>query len=275
MALKSFRPTSPSRRNMTVSTFEEITRTEPERSLMKPLTKKAGRNNDGRISVRHKGGGHKRMFRVIDFKRNKDGIPARVASIEYDPNRSANIALLYYQDGLKTYILAPNGLQVDQMVVSGADADIKVGNTLPLQNIPVGTLLHNIEMKPGKGAQMVRSAGGSAQLMAKEGSYATLRLPSGEMRMIRIECRATIGQVGNLDHENINVGKAGRSRWMGIRPTVRGSVMNPCDHPHGGGEGRNSIGRNPCTPWGKPALGAKTRKKKNSSNRFIVKRRTK
>jgi large subunit ribosomal protein L2 len=275
MALKSFKPTSPSRRHMTVSTFEEITRTEPERSLLKPSTKKAGRNNDGRLSVRHKGGGHKRMFRVIDFKRNKDGIPARVASIEYDPNRSANIALLFYQDGLKTYILAPNGLQVDQMVVSGTDADIKVGNTLPLQNIPVGTLLHNIEMKPGKGAQMVRSAGGSAQLMAKEGSYATLRLPSGEMRMIRIECRATIGQVGNLDHENINIGKAGRSRWLGIRPTVRGSVMNPCDHPHGGGEGRNSIGRNPCTPWGKPALGAKTRKKKNSSNRFIVKRRTK
>jgi len=275
MALKSFKPTSPSRRNMTVSTFEEITRTDPERSLLKPLTKKAGRNNDGRLSVRHKGGGHKRMFRVIDFKRNKDGIPARVASIEYDPNRSANIALLFYQDGLKTYIIAPNGLQVDQMVVSGPDADIKVGNTLPLQNIPVGTLLHNIEMKPGKGAQMVRSAGGSAQLMAKEGSYATLRLPSGEMRMIRIECRATIGQIGNLDHENINVGKAGRSRWLGIRPTVRGSVMNPCDHPHGGGEGRNSIGRNPCTPWGKPALGAKTRKKKNPSNRFIVKRRSK
>lgn len=275
MALKTYKPTSPSRRNMTSSTFEEITRTDPERSLLMPLTKKAGRNNAGRLSVRHRGGGHKRMFRVIDFKRNKDGIPARVASIEYDPNRSANIALLFYQDGLKTYILAPNGLQVDQMVVSGSDADIKVGNTLPLQNIPVGTLLHNIEMKPGKGAQMVRSAGGSAQLMAKEGSYATLRLPSGEMRMIRIECRATIGQVGNLDHENINVGKAGRSRWMGIRPTVRGSVMNPCDHPHGGGEGRNSIGRNPCTPWGKPALGAKTRKKKKSSNRFIVKRRTK
>lgn len=275
MALKTFKPTTPSRRNMTASTFEEITRTEPERSLLKPLTKKAGRNNDGRLTVRHKGGGHKRMFRVIDFKRNKDGIPARVASIEYDPNRSANIALLFYQDGLKTYILAPNGLQVDQMVVSGMDADIKVGNSLPLQNIPVGTLLHNIEMKPGKGAQMVRSAGGSAQLMAKEGDYATLRLPSGEMRMIRIECRATIGQVGNLDHENINIGKAGRSRWLGIRPTVRGSVMNPCDHPHGGGEGRNSIGRNPCTPWGKPALGAKTRKKKNSSNRFIVKRRTK
>ncbi|EHQ87466.1 50S ribosomal protein L2 [Desulfosporosinus youngiae] len=275
MAIKTFKPTSPSRRNMTVSAFEEITRTEPERSLVKSLTKKAGRNNDGRLSVRHKGGGHKRKYRVIDFKRNKDGIPARVASIEYDPNRSANIALLYYQDGLKTYILAPNGLKVDQMVVSGPDADIKVGNALPLQNIPVGTLLHNIEMKPGKGAQMVRSAGGSAQLMAKEGSYATLRLPSGEMRMIRIECRATIGEVGNLDHENINIGKAGRSRWMGVRPTVRGSVMNPCDHPHGGGEGRNSIGRNPVTPWGKPALGAKTRKKKNPSNRFIVKRRSK
>ncbi|KGK91012.1 50S ribosomal protein L2 [Desulfosporosinus sp. HMP52] len=275
MAIKTFKPTSPSRRNMTVSTFEELTRTEPERSLVKSLTKKAGRNNDGRLSVRHKGGGHKRKYRVIDFKRNKDGIPARVASIEYDPNRSANIALLYYQDGFKSYILAPNGLHVDQIVVSGPDADIKVGNALPLLNIPVGTVLHNIEMKPGKGAQMVRSAGGSAQLMAKEGSYATLRLPSGEMRMIRIECRATIGEVGNLDHENINVGKAGRSRWMGIRPTVRGSVMNPCDHPHGGGEGRNSIGRNPCTPWGKPALGAKTRKKKNPSNRFIVKRRSK
>lgn len=275
MAIKTFKPTSPSRRNMTVSTFEEITRTEPERSLVKSLTKKAGRNNDGHISVRHKGGGHKRKYRIIDFKRNKDGVPARVASIEYDPNRSANIALLYYKDGYKAYILAPNGLQVDQMVVSGPDADIKVGNALPLQNIPVGTLLHNIEMKPGKGGQMVRAAGQSAQLMAKEGSYATLRLPSGEMRMIRIECRATIGEVGNLDHENINVGKAGRSRWMGIRPTVRGSVMNPVDHPHGGGEGRNSIGRNPCTPWGKPALGAKTRKKKNPSNRFIVKRRSK
>lgn len=275
MAIKTFKPTSPSRRNMTVSSFEEITRTEPERSLVKSLTKKAGRNNDGRLSVRHKGGGHKRKYRIIDFKRNKDGVPARVASIEYDPNRSANIALLYYRDGYKAYILAPNGLRVDQMVVSGPDADIKVGNALPLQNIPVGTLLHNIEMKPGKGGQLVRAAGQSAQLMAKEGSYATLRLPSGEMRMIRIECRATIGEVGNLDHENINIGKAGRSRWMGIRPTVRGSVMNPVDHPHGGGEGRNSIGRNPCTPWGKPALGAKTRKKKNPSNRFIVKRRSK
>lgn len=275
MAIKTFKPTSPSRRNMTGSTFEEITRTEPERSLVKPLPNKAGRNNDGRLSVRHQGGGHKRMFRVIDFKRNKDGIPARVASIEYDPNRSANIALLYYRDGYKAYILAPNGLKVDMVIVSGPDSDIKVGNTLPLKNIPVGTLVHSIEMKPGKGAQMVRSAGGSAQLMAKEGFYATLRLPSGEMRMIRIECRATIGQVGNIDHENINIGKAGRSRWMGVRPTVRGAVMNPVDHPHGGGEGRNSIGRNPCTPWGKPALGAKTRKKKNPSNRFIVKRRSK
>lgn len=275
MAIKTFKPTSPSRRNMTGSTFEEITRTEPERSLVKPLPNKAGRNNSGRLTVRHQGGGHKRMFRVIDFKRNKDGIPARVASIEYDPNRTSNIALLHYRDGYKAYILAPNGLKVDTVIVSGPDADIKVGNCLPLQNIPVGTLVHNIEMKPGKGAQMVRSAGGSAQLMAKEGFYATLRLPSGEMRMIRIECRATIGQVGNLDHENINIGKAGRSRWMGIRPTVRGAVMNPVDHPHGGGEGRNSIGRNPCTPWGKPALGAKTRKKKNPSNRFIVKRRSK
>jgi large subunit ribosomal protein L2 len=275
MAIKSYKPTSPSRRNMTGSTFEEITKTEPERSLLKALPKKAGRNSEGHLSVRHKGGGHKRMYRVIDFKRNKDGIPARVASIEYDPNRSANIALLYYRDGLKTYILAPNGLEVDQIVVSGPEADIKVGNTLPLQNIPVGTMVHNVEMKPGKGAQMVRSAGASAQLMAKEGAYATLRLPSGEMRMIRLECRATIGQIGNLDHENISIGKAGRSRWMGVRPTVRGSVMNPNDHPHGGGEGRNSIGRNPVTPWGKPALGAKTRKKKNTSNRFIVKRRSK
>ncbi|MGI6120061.1 50S ribosomal protein L2 [Butyricicoccus intestinisimiae] len=275
MALKIYKPTTSSRRNMSVLTFEEITRTEPERSLLKPLNKKAGRNSGGRLCVRHKGGGHKRMYRVIDFKRNRDGIPARVASIEYDPNRSANIALLYYRDGFKSYIIAPNGLKVDQIVVSGPDADIKVGNTLPIQNIPVGTMLHNIEMKPGKGGQMVRTAGGAAQLMAKEGSYATLRLPSGEMRMIRIECRATIGQVGNLDHENINIGKAGRTRWLGIRPTVRGAVMNPVDHPHGGGEGRNPIGRNPCTPWGKPALGAKTRKKKKLSNRLIVNRRTK
>ncbi len=275
MPVKSFKPTSPGRRQMTVSTFEEITRTEPERSLLAPLRKKAGRNNDGRLSVRHKGGGHKRMYRIIDFKRKKDDVPAKVASIEYDPNRSANIALLHYIDGAKAYILAPNGLQVGQTVMSGPKADIKVGNALPIKNIPVGTMLHNIEMKPGKGAQMVRSAGASAQLMAKEGIYATLRMPSGEMRMVHLDCRATIGQVGNLDYENISIGKAGRTRWLGIRPTVRGAVMNPVDHPHGGGEGRNPIGRNPVTPWGKPALGAKTRKKKNPTNRFIVKRRSK
>jgi large subunit ribosomal protein L2 len=260
---------------MTVLNFDEITRNEPERSLIAPLRKKGGRNNEGRLTVRHQGGGHKRRYRLIDFKRIKDGVPAKVASIEYDPNRSANIALLNYADGFKSYIIAPNGLKVGQEIVSGEQADIKTGNTLKLKNIPVGTLIHNIEMKPGKGGQLVRSAGGSAQLMAKEGSYATLRLPSGEMRMIHIECRATIGQVGNLDFENVTIGKAGRSRWLGIRPTVRGSVMNPCDHPHGGGEGRNPIGRNPVTPWGKPALGAKTRKKKNQSNKFIVKRRDK
>ncbi|MDI6812568.1 MAG: 50S ribosomal protein L2 [Desulfitobacteriaceae bacterium] len=275
MPVKAFKPTSPGRRQMTVSTFEEITKVEPERALTAPLRKKAGRNNDGRLTVRHKGGGHKRLFRVIDFKRNKDSVPAKVAAIEYDPNRSANIALLHYLDGHKTYILAPNGLKIGSMVVSGADADIKVGNALPLRNIPVGTLIHNIEMKPGKGAQLVRTAGGSAQLMAKEGAYATLRLPSGEMRLVHLDCRATIGQVGNLEHENLHFGKAGRSRWLGVRPTVRGSVMNPVDHPHGGGEGRNPIGRNPVTPWGKPALGAKTRKKKNPTNRFIVKRRSK
>jgi large subunit ribosomal protein L2 len=275
VALKSFNPTTPSRRHMTVSTFEEITVSQPERSLVAPLTRKGGRNNQGKLSVRHQGGGHKRKYRIIDFKRNKDGVPGRVATIEYDPNRSANIALINYLDGEKRYILAPNGLKVGDTIVSGTDADIKVGNALPLQNIPVGTVIHNIEMKPGKGAQIVRSAGTAAQLMAKEGSYATLRVPSGEMRQVHILCRATIGQVGNLDHENINIGKAGRSRWLGIRPTVRGSVMNPVDHPHGGGEGRNPIGRNPVTPWGKPALGAKTRKKKNPSDRFIIKRRTK
>jgi len=275
MPIRSYKPTSPGRRQMTVLTFEEITRNKPERSLLAPLRSKAGRNSEGRLTVRHQGGGHKRRYRLIDFKRNKDGIVAKVASIEYDPNRSANIALLNYADGYKTYIIAPNGLQVGQEVVTGEKADIKIGNTLKLKDIPVGTLIHNIEMKPGKGGQMVRSAGGSAQLMAKEGSYATLRLPSGEMRMIHIECRATIGQVGNLDHENVTIGKAGRNRWLGKRPTVRGSVMNPVDHPHGGGEGRNPIGRNPVTPWGKPALGAKTRKKKNKSNKFIVKRRDK
>ncbi len=275
MPIRSYKPTSPGRRQMTVLTFEEITKTEPERSLLAPLRSKAGRNSEGRLTVRHQGGGHKRRYRVIDFKKNKDGIAAKVASIEYDPNRSANIALLNYADGYKTYIIAPNGLQLGQEIINGDQADIKIGNTLKLKNIPVGTLIHNIEMKPGKGGQMVRSAGGSAQLMAKEGNYATLRLPSGEMRMIHLECRATIGQVGNLDHENVSIGKAGRNRWLGIRPTVRGSVMNPCDHPHGGGEGRNPIGRNPVTPWGKPALGAKTRKKKNQSNKFIVKRRNK
>ncbi|MHB1653527.1 MAG: 50S ribosomal protein L2 [Desulfitobacteriaceae bacterium] len=275
MPVKAFKPTSPGRRQMTVSTFEEITKTEPERSLTAPLRRQGGRNHEGRLTIRHQGGGHKRLFRMIDFKRNKDGVPAKVAAIEYDPNRSANIALLHYADGFKAYILAPTRLKSGMTVVSGPDADIKVGNALPLKNIPVGTLVHNIEMKPGKGAQLVRGAGGSAQLMAKEGSYATLRLPSSEMRMIHIDCRATLGQVGNIDHENIHIGKAGRSRWLGIRPTVRGSVMNPVDHPHGGGEGRNPIGRNPVTPWGKPALGAKTRKKKNPTSRFIVKRRSK
>ncbi|HHV64515.1 MAG TPA: 50S ribosomal protein L2 [Peptococcaceae bacterium] len=273
MPIKAYKPTTPGRRQMTVLTFEEITKTTPERSLLAPLKKKAGRNNVGRLTVRHKGGGHKRRYRIIDFKRNKDGIPARVASIEYDPNRSANIALLNYADGFKAYIIAPNGLQVGQEIVSGEGADIKIGNTLKLKDIPVGTHIHNIEMKPGKGGQLVRAAGSAAQLMAKEGNYATLRLPSGEMRMIHLECRATIGQVGNLDHENVTIGKAGRNRWLGKRPTVRGAVMNPVDHPHGGGEGRNPIGRNPVTPWGKPALGAKTRKKKNQSNKFIVKRR--
>lgn len=275
MPIRSYKPTSPGRRQMTVLTFEEITRKEPERSLLAPLKSKGGRNNEGRLTVRHQGGGHKRRYRLIDFKRNKDGIPAKVASIEYDPNRSANIALLNYADGSKAYIIAPNGLRVGQEVVNGEHADIKVGNTLKLKNIPVGTHIHNIEMKPGKGGQLVRSAGSTAQLMAKEGNYATLRLPSGEMRMIHLECRATIGQVGNLDHENVTIGKAGRNRWLGKRPTVRGAVMNPVDHPHGGGEGRNPIGRNPVTPWGKPALGAKTRKKKNLSNKFIVKRRGK
>ena len=275
MALKKFKPTSPGRRTMTVSTFEEITSTEPEKSLLKPIKRNAGRNAQGKLTIRHQGGGHKKMYRVIDFKRNKDGIPAKVATIEYDPNRSARIALLHYVDGEKTYILAPNGIKVGDTIISGPEADIKTGNNLPLRNIPVGTQVHNIELKPLKGAQIVRSAGGSAQLMAKEGDYATLRLPSGEMRMVHIECKATIGQVGNLDHENISIGKAGRSRWMGERPTVRGVVMNPVDHPHGGGEGRSPIGRNPVTPWGKPALGAKTRKKKNPTDKMIVKRRTK
>jgi large subunit ribosomal protein L2 len=275
LGVKQFKPTTPGRRQMTVLTFDEITTDRPEKSLLKPLKKSGGRNTQGRLTVRHKGGGHKRQYRIIDFKRNKDSIPARVASIEYDPNRSANIALLNYVDGEKRYILAPHGLKVGDTVVSGPDADIKVGNALPLQNIPVGTFIHNIELKPGKGGQLSRSAGEAVQLMAKEGKYATLRLPSGEMRQVLSTCRATIGQVGNLDHENITVGKAGRNRWKGIRPSVRGVVMNPVDHPHGGGEGRSPIGRKtPMTPWGKVAIGGRTRKPK-ASDKLIITRRTK
>lgn len=259
---------------MSVSAFEEITCTTPEKSLLAPLKKSGGRNAHGHITVRHIGGGNKRKYRIIDFKRNKDGVPAKVATIEYDPNRTANIALLHYVDGEKRYILAPLGLQVGDTVVSGETADIKPGNALEIKNIPVGTLIHNIELKPGKGGQIVRSAGNAAQLMAKEGSYAQVRLPSGEVRMIPMNAKATIGQVGNIDAENVSLGKAGRKRHMGIRPTVRGSVMNPCDHPHGGGEGKSPIGRpGPVTPWGKPALGYKTRKKKNPSDKLIVKRR--
>ena len=273
MGIKSFRPTSPAVRHMTVSTFEEITKNDPEKSLLAPIKKNAGRNSQGKITIRHRGGGEKRKYRIIDFKRNKDGIPAKVSSIEYDPNRSANIALLVYADGEKRYIIAPYKLQVGDAVVSGADSDIKMGNALPLKNIPVGTIIHNIEMKAGKGGQLARSAGNSAQLMAKESEYAQVRLPSGEVRLVRIECKATIGQVGNLDHENITIGKAGRKRHMGIRPTVRGSVMNPCDHPHGGGEGRAPIGGQPKTPWGKPALGYKTRKSKTSDKLIVRKRK--
>ena len=271
MALRSFKPTSPGVRQMTVSSFEEITTNKPEKSLLVPLKKHSGRNSYGRITVRHHGGGHKRKYRIIDFKRLKDGIPARVATIEYDPNRSSRIALLHYVDGEKRYIIAPAGLKVGDVIYSGPDADIKTGNALPLANIPVGTLVHNIELHPGRGGQICRSAGVSAQLMAKEGKYAMLRLPSGEVRKILLTCRATIGVVGNGEHANINIGKAGRSRWMGVRPTVRGSVMNPNDHPHGGGEGRAPVGRkSPVSPWGKVAHGGKTRKKKNLSNKFIV-----
>lgn len=274
MALRSFKPTSPGVRQMTVSSFEEITTTKPEKSLLVPLKKHSGRNSYGRITVRHHGGGHKRKYRIIDFKRLKDGVPARVATIEYDPNRSSRIALLHYYDGEKRYIIAPAGLQVGDVVYSGPEADIKTGNALPLANIPVGTLVHNIELHPGRGGQICRSAGVSAQLMAKEGKYAMLRLPSGEVRKILLTCRATIGVVGNGEHANINIGKAGRSRWMGIRPTVRGSVMNPNDHPHGGGEGKAPVGRKaPSTPWGKPALGLKTRNKKAKSDKLIVRRR--
>ena len=274
MGIKKFNPYTPSRRHMTSSDFSEITKSTPEKSLVVSLNKNAGRNNQGKITVRHHGGGSRRKYRIIDFKRKKDGIPATVVSIEYDPNRTANIALICYADGEKAYILAPNGLKVGTTLMNGPEAEIKVGNCLPLQNIPVGTQVHNIELYPGRGGQLVRSAGNSAQLMAKEGKYATLRLPSGEMRMVQIIGRATIGQVGNIDHELINIGKAGRKRHMGIRPTVRGSVMNPNDHPHGGGEGKTGIGRpGPVTPWGKPALGLKTRKKNKKSNKMIVRRR--
>ena len=275
MAVKSFKPYSAGRRFMTVASFDEITADKPEKSLTERLVKKGGRNQQGKLTVRHQGGGHKRLYRIIDFKRNKDGIPARVAPIEYDPNRSARIALLNYVDGEKRYILAPNGLKVGDKVVSGPDSDIKVGNALPLKNIPVGTTIHNVELKIGKGAQLVRSAGTSAQLMAKEGDYALLRMPSGELRKVHINCRATIGEVGNLEHENITIGKAGRNRWLGVRPENRGTAMNPNDHPHGGGEGRSPVGRkNPVTKWGKCAMGAKTRRKK-ASDRLIVRGRTK
>ena len=274
MGIKTYRPYTPSRRQMTGSDFAEITKTTPEKSLLAPKSRQAGRNNQGKITVRHRGGGAKKKYRIIDFKRNKDGIAATVIGIEYDPNRTANIALICYEDGEKAYILAPEGLKDGMKVMNGPEAEVRVGNCLPLSEIPVGTQIHNIELYPGKGGQLVRSAGNSAQLMAKEGKYATLRLPSGEMRMVPIICRASVGVVGNGDHSLINVGKAGRKRHMGIRPTVRGSVMNPNDHPHGGGEGKTGIGRpGPCTPWGKPALGLKTRKKNKSSNKMIVRRR--
>jgi large subunit ribosomal protein L2 len=276
MGIKKYRPTSPGRRFMSVSTFEEITTDQPEKSLLAPLPQRAGRNHQGKITVRHQGGGHKRQYRIIDFKRNKDGIPAKVATVEYDPNRSSRIALLNYVDGEKRYIIAPHGLKVGDTIVSGPGSDIRVGNSMPLANIPVGTVIHNIELQPGKGGQMVRAAGASAQLMAKEEKYAQVRLTSGEVRLVRVECRATIGQVGNLDHENVNIGKAGRNRWLGKRPTVRGVVMNPVDHPHGGGEGRAPVGRkSPMSPWGKPTLGKKTRKRNKTTNKYIVRSRKK
>ncbi|PHO06230.1 50S ribosomal protein L2 [Thermoanaerobacterium thermosaccharolyticum] len=274
MGIKKYNPTSPGRRQMTVLTFEEVTKEKPEKSLTVSLNKTGGRNVYGRITVRHRGGGHKRKYRIIDFKRDKDGVPGKVASIEYDPNRSAYIALIHYLDGEKRYIIAPYGLKVGDIVESGESVDIKVGNALPLYNIPVGTFIHNIELVAGKGGQLVRAAGSMAQLIAKEGDYVQVRMPSSEVRRIRSNCRATIGQVSNLDHENVTIGKAGRSRWLGIRPTVRGSVMNPVDHPHGGGEGKAPIGHpGPMTPWGKPALGYKTRKKNKSTNKMIVKSR--
>jgi len=274
MAVKHYKPTSPGRRFLTVSTFEEITKTEPEKSLLAPMKKKSGRNAYGRVTMRHHGGGHKRRYRLIDFKRDKDDIPARVAGIEYDPNRTANIALLHYMDGEKRYILAPLGLQVGQTVVSGTKSEVRPGNAMVLRNIPSGTFIHNIELKKGAGGQLARSAGAAAQLVAKEGRFGHLRLPSGEVRLVSLDCRATIGQLGNLEHENLTIGKAGRNRWKGRRPTVRGSVMNPVDHPHGGGEGKAPVGRSgPVTPWGKPTLGYKTRKKKKASDQLIIRRR--
>lgn len=274
MGIRKYKPTTPGLRGMTVSTFEEITTSTPEKALTVTLKKHSGRNSRGKITVRHRGGGTRAKYRIIDFKRTKDGIPGNVSTIEYDPNRTANIALITYADGEKRYIIAPNKLKVGDVIYSGSDADIKIGNTLPMKDIPVGTIIHCIELKAGKGAQMVRAAGNGAQLMAKEGNYCQVRLPSGEVRKVRIECRATIGEVGNIDHGNIVIGKAGRKRHMGIRPTVRGSVMNPNDHPHGGGEGKTSVGRvSPVTPWGKPALGYKTRKKNKASNQYIVKKR--
>ncbi|MCL2187749.1 MAG: 50S ribosomal protein L2 [Defluviitaleaceae bacterium] len=276
MGVKRYRPITPSQRQMTVSDFAEITRSTPEKSLTVHLKKYSGRNDQGKITVRHRGGGAKIKYRIIDFKRNKDGVPARVAAIEYDPNRTANIALLFYADGEKRYILSPNGVKVGDSLMSGEEAEVRAGNALPMKSIPVGTEIHNIEMKLGRGGQLVRSAGNVAQLMAKDEKYATVRLPSGEMRLVPVNCRATVGQIGNLDHELINIGKAGKKRHMGIRPTVRGSVMNPNDHPHGGGEGRAPIGRpSPSTPWGKPALGYKTRKKNKQTNKYIVRKRGK
>ena len=273
MPVRRYKPTSAGRRFMSVSTFDEVTKTEPEKSLTEPLTKKAGRNVYGRVTTRHRGGGHKRRYRVIDFKRRKDGVPAKVAAIEYDPNRSARIALLHYADGAKAYILAPAGLKVGATVESGPEADIRPGNSLPLANIPTGTLVHNVELKPGRGGQMARSAGSGIQLVAKDDPYAVLRLPSGELRRVPLACRATIGQVGNSDHSNVTVGKAGRSRWLGKRPAVRGSAMNPVDHPHGGGEGKSKGGRHPVTPWGVPTLGKRTRGKHKESDKLIVRGR--
>ena len=274
MAIKNYKPTTPSRRHMSVVDYSGLSKVAPEKSLLEPMTKNSGRNSYGRITVRHRGGGNRRKYRIIDFKRQKTNIPATVLTLEYDPNRSAHIALVQYEDGEKSYIIAPNGLKVGDTIVSGEAADIKSGNALPLSSIPTGTFIHNVELYPGKGAQFARAAGIMAQLMAKEGKFALLRLPSGELRNVPVECMATVGQVGNTDHENVKIGKAGRKRNMGIRPTVRGSVMNPCDHPHGGGEGKSPIGRpGPVTPWGKPALGYKTRKKRNRTDKFIVKRR--